>query len=391
MVEVHAKHSTPALFLRSSADSRIQTIKVLMMLFKRRFFSVLIGSMVCLGCSPKQQAVKVHKEDIPILPSPIANTYIIGAAKPKDLLVRQQVVDLPWDESLSGAAAKIGLDFADNPTLASARWAATQAGYPYLVEKIVMGRVSASQAPDGLVDALAAQIPKRGHLGLARVRRGSDDVWVALIGSGGTRLPALQRSYALNDEIRLELRGLTWALLSPSGAVYSGAQNIDLPLSEKGEWWLEIKNRGEIVSSIPLYVELIDPPTNLFSDFTIYHESPQQVEERVRQEVNNLRAQEGLESLRNDGALRTLGIGPLEDEKKRDLDKALSSMTSLGYPEDLSYQGVCVDERVGTCLDSLTWDINARRILLHPDVNLMGVYSEVRTDRITIVVTLSHM
>ena len=97
------------------------------MLFERRFFSVLIASMVCLGCSPKQQPTKVHKEDIPILPSPIANTYVIGEAKPKDVLVRQQVVDLPWDESLSGAAAKVGLDFADNPTLASARWAATQA------------------------------------------------------------------------------------------------------------------------------------------------------------------------------------------------------------------------------------------------------------------------
>ena len=56
-----------------------------MMLFERRFFSVLIGSMVCLGCSPKQQPTKVHKEDIPILPSPIANTYVIGDAKPKDI------------------------------------------------------------------------------------------------------------------------------------------------------------------------------------------------------------------------------------------------------------------------------------------------------------------
>ena len=164
-----------------------------------------------------------------------------------------------------------------------------------------------------------------------------------------------------------------------------------LPLSEKGEWWLEIINRGSTVSSFPLYVDIVDPPTNFFSDFTIYHESPQDVDARVLKEVNHLRNQEGLNSVRADGALRTLGIAPLEDQSKRDLALALSSMVSLGYPEELSYQGVCVNKSVGECLDELTWDINARRIFLHPDVNLIGVYSEVRTDQITIVVTLSHM
>ena len=345
-----------------------------------------------MACGKKIQEVrKPTREDIPILPSPIADTYIVGEAKPKDWLVAQQVAELPWDESLSGAAAKMGLDFVDNPTLASARWAATQAGYPYAVEKIIVGRVAASQVPDGLKEAISSQIPRRGHIGLARVRRGSDDVWVALIGTGGTSLPAIKRSYLLNEEIRHEFRGMGWELLSPSGKVYSGQQHLDLPLSEKGEWWLEIINRGSIVSSLPLYVDIVDPPTNFFSDFTIYHESPQDVDARVLKEVNHLRNQEGLNSVRADGALRTLGIAPLEDQSKRDLALALSSMVSLGYPEELSYQGVCVNKSVGECLDELTWDINARRIFLHPDVNLIGVYSEVRTDQITIVVTLSHM
>ncbi|MAA78854.1 MAG: hypothetical protein CL916_06305 [Deltaproteobacteria bacterium] len=347
---------------------------------------------LCIGCGKKSQEIqKITREDIPILPSPIADTYVVGEAKPKDWLVAQQVEDLPWDESLSGAAAKMGLDFIENPTLAAARWAATQAGYPYAVEKIIVGRVAASEIPTGLNDAVSSQIPRRGHVGLARVRRGSDDVWVALIGSGGTSLPAIKRSYILNEELRHEFRGMSWSLLSPSGKVYSGQQNLDLPLSEKGEWWFEISNRGIVVASVPLYVDIVDPPTNFFSDFARYHESPEDVEERVLREVNHLRNQEGLDSVRADGALRTLGIAPLEDQSKRDLEQALSSMTALGYPEELSYQGVCVHESVGTCLDELTWDINARRLFLHPDVNLMGVYSEVRTDQITIVVTLSHM
>lgn len=346
----------------------------------------------CAGCTKKYQGTQtVKREDIPILPSPIADTYVVGEAKPKDWLVAQQVEGLPWDESLSGAAAKIGLDFADNPTLAAARWSATQAGYPYAVEKIIVGRVAASKVPDGLQDAISSQVSRRGHVGLSRVRRGSDDVWVALIGSGGTSLPAIKRSYQLNEELRHDFRGMSWSLLSPSGRVYSGQQNLDLPLSEKGEWWLEITNRSNVVCSVPLYVDIVDPPTNFFSDFTRHHESPKDVERRVLREVNHLRNQEGLNDVREDGALRTLGIAPLEDQSKRDLEQALSSMTALGYPEELSYQGVCVHDSVGTCLDELTWDINARRLFLHPDVNLMGVYSEVRTDQITIVVTLSHM
>lgn len=285
----------------------------------------------------------------------------------------------------------MGLNFADAPTLAAARWAATQAGYPYLVEKIIVGTVSASKRPDGLRATIETQLGKRGHLGMARIRRGTEDLWVTLIGTGGTRIPPIKRFYGLNEELRVELRGLNWLLLSPSGKVFSGEQNIDLPMSERGEWWLEIDNREKRVSAIPFYVDTMDPPTNLFSDFMPQHATPEESEQLVRTMINELRAAEGLDPVRMDGALRTLGLQALEDETKRNPGLGISRMVSLGYPEEFSYQGVCVDDAVGTCLDALTWDINARRILLDPDVNLLGVNSEIRTDRITLVVTLSHM
>ena len=345
-----------------------------------------------LGCSPpKKNGAPKTREDIPILPSPNAELYAVGNVAPKDWLVAQQSEGLPWDEALSGAAAKMGLDFADSPTVSAARWVATQAGYPYLVEKIIVGRVSASQVPEGLHDAIKAQVSLRGHVGLARVRRGSDDFWVALIGKGGTKLPTLSRFFSLNGEFRLDIPGLDWLLLSPSGRIYSGNSSIDVPLSEVGEWWLELRNRGERISSLPLYVGITDPPTNLFSDFQFYPETPEDVEKRIQNMINVLRRGEGLSDVRLDGALKTLGLQPLEDESKRDAQLGLSRLVALGYPEEFSYQGVCVDDSVGTCLDALSWDINARRILLHPDVNLLGVQSEIRTDRITIVLTLSHM
>jgi hypothetical protein len=358
--------------------------------------SIFIGMLFVVvggsGCATKKEVPKrLGKEDIPILPSPIADTYVVGESNPKDWLVAQESVELPWDEALSGAAAKIGLDFADAPTLAAARWAATQAGYPYAVEKIIVGTVSSSKRPDGLRATIEGLLPSRGHLGMARVRRGSDDMWVTLIGKGGTRLPPIKRFYGLNEELKVEFRGLDWLLLSPSGKVFSGGQQIDIPLSERGEWWLEINNRETRVSAIPFYVDSMDPPTNLFSEFLPQHATPEESERLVHSMINNLRAAEGLDGVRMDGALRTLGLQALEDESKRDPKLGISRMVALGYPEEFSYQGVCVDDAVGTCLDALTWDMNARRILLDPDVNLLGVNSEIRTDRITLVVTLSHM
>ena len=352
----------------------------------------IIVLSVLLGCSPpKKNGAPKTREDIPILPSPNAELYAVGSVAPKDWLVAQQSEGFPWDEALSGAAAKMGLDFSESPTLSAARWVATQAGYPYLVERIILGRVSASQVPEGLHDAIKAQVGPRGHVGLARVRRGSEDLWVALVGKGGTKLPIFSRFFSLNAEFRINIPGLDWLLLSPSSRIFSGNSAIDLPLSEEGEWWLEIRNRGSILSSLPLYVGITDPPTNFFSDFQFYPETPEDIEKRVHRMINSLRRGEGLSEVRLDGALKTLGLQPLEDESKRDVQLALSRMVALGYPEEFSYQGVCVDDSVGTCLDALSWDIDARRILLHSKVNLLGVQSEIRTDRITIVLTLSHM
>ena len=109
------------------------------------FIGILVGFLMGSGCTSKKDVPKrLGKEDIPILPSPIADTYIVGEAKPKDWLVAQESMDLPWDEALSGAAAKMGLDFADAPTLAAARWAAPHAGNPNFVEKILVGPHTAS-------------------------------------------------------------------------------------------------------------------------------------------------------------------------------------------------------------------------------------------------------
>jgi hypothetical protein len=81
----------------------------------------------------------------------------------------------------------------------------------------------------------------------------------------------------------------------------------------------------------------MDPPTNLFSDFMPQHATPEESEQLVRTMINELRAAEGLDPVRMDGALRTLGLQALEDETKRNPGLGISRMVSLGYPEEFSY------------------------------------------------------
>ena len=88
---------------------------------------MILSLLLFLGCTKGNKPRSNAREDVPILPSPVAGQYIVGSAKPRDFLVAQVAKELPWDESLSGAAAKIGLDFGASATLGEARWAATQA------------------------------------------------------------------------------------------------------------------------------------------------------------------------------------------------------------------------------------------------------------------------
>ena len=88
---------------------------------------------------------------------------------------------------------------------------------------------------------------------------------------------------------------------------------------------------------------LILRPT--FSDFTIYHESPQDVEARVLKEVNHLRNQEGLDSVRADGALRTLGIAPLKIRTKEILHRVCRLRLHLATQKICRIKGVRKQKR----------------------------------------------
>ena len=89
---------------------------------------------------------------------------------------------MSWDEALSGAAASLGLDEkGDHP--GTGQHAAHRARYPYPVRLVSSGQVIAGTHPDALVRTLHKVLRQKDTLGLARVRRGEFDRWVALISS----------------------------------------------------------------------------------------------------------------------------------------------------------------------------------------------------------------
>ena len=159
----------------------------------------------------------------PVLPAMEADVYTAVQTLPRDSLVAQVALGMRWDESLSGAAAALGLDDIE-VTLERAQHAAHRSGYPYPVRVVSSGRVWAGTHPDALVRTLHKILGKEDHLGLSRVRRGEQDRWVALISSPVDQLRPLQRKQEMGATPEIRTAGpSTWMLVSPSGAVKAGS------------------------------------------------------------------------------------------------------------------------------------------------------------------------
>ena len=151
-------------------------------------------------------------------------------------------------------------------TIEDARWAAIRAGFPYHVSEVIVGDVLIDQFPQDLAVLLDDRRPE--HLGLARVRRGSQDRWVALIASGGWMQGSFSRELELAEELSVEGQG-QWHLTAPNGERKAGQLPLEVKLDQPGEWWLEVGQAGQAQSRLPLYVDGGTPVTNFSLAWTM--------------------------------------------------------------------------------------------------------------------------
>ena len=245
-----------------------------------------------LSCS-KNPEISNNQPSIPILPAPQASWYSTQGNPPKDPLVAKVSKRLNWSEALSGAAADIGLKIKGRqPRLDDAKWAAIRAGFPYQVYRMVVGDVDLDSYPQDLDRLLRDLNPE--HLGLVRVRIGTMDRWIALLGASGDLEEGFPREVSIGQELELKGAG-SLRLMSPSGEVEEHTLPYTFQPSEAGEWWLEL-GRESVYSSIPIYVDVGTPVTNLFGtdeELGLVNKTPSEVEEEALILIDLMREKEG--------------------------------------------------------------------------------------------------
>ena len=347
--------------------------------------------MLALACGPKNAGpTSGPLPSIPKIPAPQAVRYSVDLDTPKDFLVAQMVRDLPWSESLSGAAAEIALKVVDRPIrLQDAQWAAIRAGYPYPVDQVIVGDVDVDQFPKDLLKML--QTTSATRLGVVRVRIGAMDRWVVLFSNDGPLTEGFSRELAIGEELTVEGDG-QYHLLAPTGHVHQGQLPLKQPL-DAGEWWLEVtSNKGEM--SVPVYVGEGTPvhPLVMTEDVGLEIAEPDRLEEEAFILLEEMRERQGLVSVFEDSSL-------LESFAEQALENVLNGtwnhsesiqlLEKVGFVGGPVYQITCQGESVYGCLDQLSWTIEGRRALLDPGIRSIGLTAHVQTNGVVMVINLS--
>ena len=355
----------------------------------------LISLLLALACAPKQSsAVDVPAMDSeiqPVLPAVEAPVYAVGNALPKDELVAQVALGLAWDEGLSGAAAALGLS--DLPLgLERAQFAAHRAGYPYLVRIASSGEVPAGTHPDALVRTLHSVMGKTDRLGLARVRTGTNDRWVALVSSPIDAVHPFAREQALGASVQLRTVGPgTWMAVSPAGAVQSGVMPGEVTLDEEGEWWVEIDGVEHTVAAVPVYVGMRTPKEPVLNFPGRVFDGPVAAADEALFLVSEVREAFSMTRLRDDGTLETLAQYPLSLllSDAWDRDEGHSRLQAAGFMGGPVGQVQCHGPSVASCVDMMLRSGREREHLLNPAFRIGGAAAQVSTDGVTIVVNMA--
>ena len=331
----------------------------------------------------------------PILPAPNSPNYAVTEERveAKDDLVAQTASRLNWDEALSGAAASLGLIEQENAvTIEDARWAAIRAGFPYHVSEVIVGDVLIDQFPQDLAVLLDDRRPE--HLGLARVRRGSQDRWVALIASGGWMQGSFSRELELAEELSVEGQG-QWHLTAPNGERKAGQLPLEVKLDQPGEWWLEVGQAGQAQSRLPLYVDGGTPVTNFFSGLDYGREpgTPTELVSDTLDLIDEMRRRLGVPLLEEDKMLIGLATYPLSQllSDQWNQTAGVDRLLAAGFAGGPVYQLACQAPTVTACLDELSWDASSRWALKDAQLRNIGVAVEAGVLEVSMIINLSSM
>lgn len=320
---------------------------------------------------------------LPSLPSPRAGVYTHGRAEPRDPTVAYAARGLPWDETLSGAAAGVALELVagEKPGPSVVRWKAVLAGYPYPVVSRAIATVPKGEVPAALIEQARARVASGGaaaDIGLVRARRGDEDTWVLLVGDRRTEIGRIPREVELGESIGLT--GAEWTVADPSGAVHTPGAGIVPDLA--GEWLFRATLDGRIVATFPVYV---DVPTPAASPLDTESGEGDAVSEAGAM-LAGVRHYYRLSTLQRDSALASVArsrLRTLLDGGR--LPEAGAQVRAAGFVNVPIAAAECRASTVAYCLDSIWWSPEMRAVFMQ-DATAVGVAADVRGDGVTLII-----
>jgi len=326
--------------------------------------------------------------------------YATGQSSPRDPVVAELVDmgQLPWEESLAGAAAGMLLDTERGVTLEAARWAAVRAGYPYPVESLIRGSVAMGEVPADLAAAAQKAVGPDDQVGVVRARSGDRDEWLVLVGRPRTRLAAFPRELKAGDELPISSSTpTTWALVSPSGRVVRGISPDHPRLEEVGEWLLVVRladaqgEPGALVADLPLFVGIPTPPAPIFEVPGQPASSPGAATDELTALLADVRDAFELPALEPDPTLATLAEQPLflALSGAWSADAGVARMRSAGFLGGPAAELACEAITPTMCVEGWMDQADSRAILLDQRYRLLGIAVQARTDGIVAIANLT--
>lgn len=356
--------------------------------------------ILLFACAGAKRTSEPEAPKPPLVPAPESSDYACAHSNARDPIVAQLSAERPWDEALSGALAGIGLGMvkpnppgqyhvAPEPSLIDLRWAAAVAGYPSPPLEYLSGRVEAGSYPEGLAGRLDSWLQKGDDLGLVRLRKGTEDLWLAARAKSCQGFPTFRREYVTGDTLSIEDTTGQWRLLTPVGDILTGELPLKQVLEVKGEYWLEL--RGAQTVDLPLYVDMHIPPTNILVTEPIPLDIPEVITEGIFQVLNDFRVNEGLDPFEADQMLTAMSAKSLAKYRAGEwvLEAELERLQRNGFMGGPVHQMVCSAASVADCLDQLSWKLDNRAALFNPQLLVLGVQLDVTTSRIDLVISMA--
>jgi hypothetical protein len=344
------------------------------------------GKLEALGAAP------------PRLPAPEARIYAVHMGSSTDGMVASLTGDLPWEESLSGAAGALGVEVAggEHPDLWSVRWAALRAGYPYPIEEFTYELVPEGAVGQRVIAGLGAQVRPGDHVGLVRVRSGQGDLWVGLLGRPRVLLEPIPRELPLGGELKLEaLAGggeLSSSLVSPSGRLEQGDlwQGRSFTLNEQGEHWVEIREGESVAAAFTVVVGALSEPAAPLADIHAVGADPESLADAAWDLLDATRELYGRPALAGDPILGPVASAHLDDRMGVDGPESGAFRGEPGSCRASLSCSLLAGAGTEVCFQQWLVDPPSRAALVDPRCTLAGVATDRRSERLWLQIELGQ-